>query len=189
VNQQPITSFEYKNVGVNIDITPRVHDAGEVTLDLKLDVSSLAPSLDVAGVQGLPTFNSRTVTSRIRLRDGETTILAGLISDVERTLLSGLPGLSDVPILGRLFSRNRREVMQTDIVMTLRPHIVIPPEVTEEDERAFPLSSDSTPVLYESTGTSSSSGGGGARPTESPRIEPIRPPQPVGTPTPPLPMR
>ncbi|HEY7510578.1 MAG TPA: hypothetical protein VIG50_10005, partial [Vicinamibacteria bacterium] len=78
--QQPITSFEYKNVGVNIDLTPRVHHDGDVTLGLKVEVSSVG-----ALFQGNPTFRNRTVTSMIRLRDGETNILAGLISDEERT--------------------------------------------------------------------------------------------------------
>ncbi|HEX6068266.1 MAG TPA: secretin N-terminal domain-containing protein, partial [Longimicrobiaceae bacterium] len=111
IPQQPVTSFEYKNVGVNIDITPRVHHDGEVTLALKLEISSLGPLF-----QNNPTFRSRTVNSTIRLRDGETNVLAGLISDEERTSLSGIPGLSDLPVIGRLFSSNRTEATQTDIV-------------------------------------------------------------------------
>ena len=98
-----MTSFDYKNVGVNIDITPRVHHDGEVSLSLKLDISAVGP----AGFQGLPTFNSRTVTSQIRLRDGETNILAGLISDTERKSMRGLPGLASLPVLGKLFANNR----------------------------------------------------------------------------------
>ena len=65
---------------MNIDITPRVHHDGEVTLQLKLDISAVG----APGYQGLPTFNSRTVNSTIRLRDGETNMLAGLILDNER---------------------------------------------------------------------------------------------------------
>src|SRR5262249_36391113 len=118
VSQQPITSFEYKNVGVNIDITPRVHHDNDVTLALKLEISSVAQSVGVAGVQNIPTFNSRQVTSVIRLRDGETNILAGLISDAERTSYSGLPGLASLPVLGKIFAHNRKEVQETDIVMT-----------------------------------------------------------------------
>jgi general secretion pathway protein D len=87
VSQQPITSFEYKNVGVNIDITPRVHHDGDVTLVLKLEVSAVGPLF-----QNLPTFQNRTVTSVIRLRDGETNILAGLISDNERQTITTIPG-------------------------------------------------------------------------------------------------
>src|SRR6185295_5245457 len=93
VAQQPVTSFEYKDVGVNIDLTPRVHQDGEVSLALKLDISSVG----APGFQGIPTFNSRQVTSVIRLKDGETNILAGLISDVERQSISGLPGLASIP--------------------------------------------------------------------------------------------
>ena len=87
IAQQPITSFEYKNIGVNIDITPRVHHDGDITLLLKLEISNLG----APGYNDLPTFSNRTVTSTLRLRDGETSILAGLITDREQTSLSGMP--------------------------------------------------------------------------------------------------
>ncbi len=182
LNQQPITSFDYKSVGVNIDITPRVHDEGEVSLELKLDISSLAPSLDVAGVQGLPTFNSRTVMSRLRLRAGETTVLAGLISDTERRSLTGIPGLSDLPFVGALFSRNRREISQTDIIMTLRPHIVSQPQITEDDLRSFPLANESPALLFEVAPAGSAATPAPVRGAEPPRPEPIRAPTPTPSP-------
>jgi general secretion pathway protein D len=136
ISQQPITSFEYKDVGVNIDITPRVHHDGDVTLTLKLEVSALGPPF-----QNLPTFNSRTVSSVIRLRDGETNILAGLISDTERKTITTIPGLGSIPVIGRIFSRNRTEGQETDIVMTSpagaprapespRPEPIRPPVLT-----------------------------------------------------------
>ncbi len=178
LSQQPITSFEYKNVGVNIDLTPRVHHDGDVTLSLKLDISAVG----TPGFQGLPTFNSRTVTSVIRLKDGETTMLAGLISDNERRSLSGLPGLASLPVLGKLFSRNKTEVEQTDIVMTLTPHVVRRPELTVEDLRSFLLGGEGSPLLFEapSLGVPSVP----PRPTETPKIEPIRPPSPPPSPPP-----
>lgn len=183
VSQQPITSFDYKNVGVNIDITPRVHHDNDVTLVLKLEVSSVAQSVGVAGVQNLPTFNSRQVTSVIRLRDGETNILAGLISDAERTSYSGLPGLASLPVLGKLFAHNRKEVQETDIVMTLTPHIIRKTKFTEEDLRSFSLGSETSPLLFEVPGIPPITT---PRPeaSPSPRIEPIRPPSPTPTPTP-----
>jgi general secretion pathway protein D len=183
VSQQPITSFDYRNVGVNIDITPRVHHDNDVTLTLKLEVSSVAQSVGVAGVQNLPTFNSRQVTSVIRLRDGETNILAGLISDAERTSMSGLPGLSSVPVLGKLFAHNRKEVQETDIVMTLTPHILRRTKFTEQDLRSFSLGSEASPLLFEVPGVAPPTS---PRPeaSPSPRIEPIRPPSPAPTPTP-----
>jgi general secretion pathway protein D len=183
ISQQPITSFDYKNVGVNIDITPRVHHDNDVTLILKLEISSVAASVGVAGVQNLPTFNSRQVNTVLRLRDGETNILAGLISDNERTSLSGLPGLSNVPLLGKLFAHNRKEVTETDIVMTLTPHILRKTKLTEEDLRSFSLGSETSPLLYEVPGIPPVPS---PRPeaAPSPRTEPIRPPSPIPGPTP-----
>jgi general secretion pathway protein D len=169
--QQPITSFEYKNVGVNIDITPRVHHDGEVTLLLKIDISAVG----APGYQGLPTFNSRTVNSTIRLRDGETNMLAGLILDNERHSLTGLPGIASIPFLGRLFGRNKDEATQTDIVMTLTPHVVRRVDIEESDLRSFLLGGETSPFLFEAPPASPS-----ATParSEPPRIEPIRPPAP-----------
>ncbi len=172
INQQPITSFEYKNVGVNIDITPRVHHDGEITLQLKVDISQVG----APGYQGLPTFNSRTVTSVIRLKDGETNILAGLIRDSERRSLTGLPGLASVPLLGRIFGRNQDEIEQTDIVMTLTPHVVRRPTLTEEDLRSFQLGGESSPLLFE---VPSMPAPAGQAPLRDPRVEPIRPPAPA----------
>ncbi|HEY8232879.1 MAG TPA: secretin N-terminal domain-containing protein, partial [Vicinamibacteria bacterium] len=143
--QQPITSFEYKNVGVNIDITPRVHHDGDVTLQLKLDISAVG----APGYQGLPTFNSRTVNSTIRLRDGETNLLAGLILDNERRGLTGLPGIASIPFLGRLFARNKDESQQTDIVMTLTPHIIRRSDIAERDLRSFLVGGEASPFLFE----------------------------------------
>ncbi|HEX6736784.1 MAG TPA: type II and III secretion system protein, partial [Vicinamibacteria bacterium] len=179
VSQQPVTSFEYKNVGVNIDLTPRVHHDGEVTLALKLEVSSLG-----ALFQNNPTFRSRNVNSVIRLKDGETNILAGLISDEERDSLTGIPGLSDLPLLGRVFSRNHKETLETDIVMTLTPHVVRRTTFTEADLRSFSVGGETSPLLFEVPAIPSLPAA--PRPTnpDAPRVEPIRPPNPQPTPTP-----
>jgi general secretion pathway protein D len=179
VSQQPITSFEYKNVGVNIDITPRVHHDGEVSLQLKLEISAVGP----LGYQNLPTFNSRTVNTVIRLKDGETNILAGLISEQERISLSGTPGLASLPFLGQLFAHNTRQIQQTDIVMTLTPHIVRRPELTADDLRSFLLGSDAPSLLFEVPAIPPVQAPP-RRDSEAPRIEPIRPPSPAPTPTP-----
>ena len=140
VNTQPITSFTYRNVGVNIDITPRLHHDDEVTLALKVTLSSLGGN---TGFGGLPTFGNREISTTIRLKDGETNMLAGLIRDEERTVMSGIPGLSDLPLVGRLFANNRRETQQTDIILTLTPHIVRVLDITEADLRSFRLSRES----------------------------------------------
>ena len=138
INQQPITSFNYRNIGVNIDITPRTHHDDEVSLTLRIELSSISGTGSGA-TAGLPTFASRQITSTIRLKDGQTNMLAGLIRDEERTVLDGVPGLSDVPLVGRLFARNRKESIQTDIILTLTPHIVRTLDLTEADLRPFRL--------------------------------------------------
>lgn len=133
VAQQPITSFTYRNVGVNIDITPRAHHNDDVSLAVKIEVSSVAGT----GYSGLPTFNTRSITTTIRLRDGETNLLAGLIRDNERTVLKGIPGLSDIPVVGRIFASNERESQQTDVVLMLTPRIIRVLDLTEDDLRPF----------------------------------------------------
>jgi general secretion pathway protein D len=178
VAQQPVTSFTYKDVGVNIDITPRVHHDGDVTLVLKLEISQVGPLF-----QNLPTFNSRTVSSQIRLKDGETNIIAGLINDSERHSLTGIPGIANLPFIGRLFARNHDESAQTDIVMTLTPHIIRRTQFTEEDLRSFSVGGETSPLIFEVPAIPPMATPP-PRLSEPPRIEPIRPPSPVPSPSP-----
>jgi general secretion pathway protein D len=137
--QQPITSFNYENIGVNIDITPRTHHDSDVTLQMNIAVTSISGT----GFGGLPTFGNREIKTQIRLRDGETSMLAGLIRDDERKALDGIPGLSDIPVVGKMFAHNTRTTNQTDIVLTLTPHIVRVLDLTESDLRPFRVQRDS----------------------------------------------
>lgn len=135
IDIQPQTQFEYRTIGVNITITGRTHPNEDVTLSLNVELSSLgAPGFD-----GLPTFGSRNVSTVIRLKDGETNILAGLIREDERVERQSIPGLGDVPILGSLFARNRREAQETDVVIMLTPRIVRILDLAESDLRPLRL--------------------------------------------------
>jgi general secretion pathway protein D len=145
VAQQPITAYNYENIGVNIDLTPRTHHNDDVSLQLKVDVSSVSGT----GYAGLPTFGNRSVSTLIRLKDGETSILGGLIEDDERTLLEGLPGISDLPILGHLFAHRQKQHDETDIIVTLTPHIVRVLDLNEEDLRPFRVGRDTGGTLSE----------------------------------------
>jgi general secretion pathway protein D len=169
VNQQPITSFVYENIGVNIDILPRMHHDDEVSLTLKLSLSSISG----VGFGNLPTFGNREISTTIRLKDGETNMLAGLIRDEERTVLAGVPGLSDLPLIGHLFANNHKQTQQTDIVLTLTPHIVRVLDLTEDDLRPFRLGRDS------------GSPGGDSPAVQPPRDEPINAPMVRDPTTPP----
>jgi general secretion pathway protein D len=144
VNQQPVTSYTYENIGVNIDITPRTHHNDDVSLALKVEVSAISGK----GYGDLPTFGNRSVNTIIRLRDGETSVLAGLIRDEERTSLEGIPGLSDIPFVGRLFAHNKTERLESDIIITLTPHIVRVLDLSEADLRPFRVGRDTGgPIL------------------------------------------
>jgi len=143
--QQPITSYVYQNIGVNIDITPRTHHDDDVTLVLKVAVTSVSGT----GFGGLPTFGNREINTVIRLRDGETDMLAGLISDDELKLVEGIPGLSDIPGVGRLFAHTQKTTDQTDIVLTLTPHIIRTLDLNEADLRAFRVGRDTLDLLPE----------------------------------------
>ena len=116
-----------------------------MSLALKVVVTSQLGT----GFGGLPTFGNREITTSIRLRDGETNLLAGLIRDDERMLMEGIPGLSDVPVVGRLFARNRKETNQTDVVLTLTPHIIRVLDLSEDDLRPFRVSSDGNAPLID----------------------------------------
>jgi general secretion pathway protein D len=137
--QQPITSYSYENIGVNLDITPRAHHDDDVSLALNIAVTSISGT----GFAGLPTFLNREIKTTIRLRDGETNMLAGLILDDERHSLDGIPGLSDLPLVGRLFAHNQKTTDQTDIILTLTPHLIRVLDLNEADLRPFKVGRDS----------------------------------------------
>ena len=128
----PQSSFNYKDVGINITMTPRVTYEGEIVLDLRVQSNNLGPSISVAG-QEVPSFGNREVKTRLRLREGESNLLAGLLRDDQRRVLTGIPGLMRVPGLRSIFGNTSEEISQTDIVMLLTPHIVRTHELTVED--------------------------------------------------------
>src|SRR6185436_1816295 len=99
---------------------------------LFVESSTLGSGIVIAG-QELPSFGSRQVTTKLRLREGESTLLAGLLREDERKLLTGFPGILRLPIIKQLFSSNDQNVQQTDIVMLLTPRIVRTHELTPED--------------------------------------------------------
>ncbi len=129
----PITSFQYQDVGIKIEIEPRVHHNKEVTLKLQIEVSQITGFQDGGGGQKQPIIGTRTIESTIRLKDGETNFLAGLIRTDETAGESGIPGLSDIPILGRLFGKTTSNIKRSDVMLTLTPHIIRTPEITEGD--------------------------------------------------------
>ena len=137
----PLSSYNYRDVGVTIEATPvRVTLEGDIILDLLIAADSLGSNISVAGID-VPSFGQRTVTTRLRLRDGESNLLAGLLREEERSSLRGFPGAIHVPILKQLFSSNDSDIRQTDIVMLLTPHIIRTSGLTEQDLRPIYIGS------------------------------------------------
>jgi general secretion pathway protein D len=131
VSQQPITNFDYEEVGLDIKITPRVHLEDEITLELELKITSLGGT----GVADIPIITTREVKNVLRLQDGETNLLAGLLRDEERKSLSGIPGLKNIPLLGRLFSNEDTRLEQTDVILMITPTIIRRMPLSDEDRR------------------------------------------------------
>ena len=129
----PITSFQYQDVGIKINIEPRVHHNLEVTLKLHVEVSNLGPPVSVGNGQFQPSISTRQIDTVIRLKDGETNFLAGLLRTDETTGSEGVPGLSEIPIIGRLFSRSSQNSQRTDVVLTMTPHIIRRSDIGEAD--------------------------------------------------------
>jgi general secretion pathway protein D len=127
-NIVPLTSFQYTDVGITINIEPRVHHNNEVTLKVGVEISNISGNV---GLQ--PIIGTRHIDTTIRLKDGETNFLAGLIRTDEVTSDTGIPGLSDIPVIGRLFGRKSDQIQRTDIVLTLTPHIIRRADITAAD--------------------------------------------------------
>jgi general secretion pathway protein D len=160
----PQSSFNYTDVGVNIEMTPRVTYEGEIVLDLSVESSAVGPSISVAG-QDVPIISSRKVVTKLRLREGESNLLAGLLRDEQRKILTGFPGIMRVPVLRSVFGQSTNEVNQSDIVMLLTPHIVRTHELTLQDLSAIFI------------GTQQNVGLGGPPPLIAP--QPVEPPTPA----------
>ncbi|MEO8502744.1 MAG: secretin N-terminal domain-containing protein [Acidobacteriota bacterium] len=132
-NIVPVTSFQYLDVGIKIELKPRVHHNKEISLSLKIEVSNQNGSVDAGNGQQQPIIGTRNIESVIRLKDGETNFLAGLIRTEETGSKSGIAGLSEIPILGNIFSNTKRHKSRTDLILTLTPHIIRTPDITPED--------------------------------------------------------
>ena len=130
------TQFTYIDVGVTIDMTPTVHQDREITLKLKMEISSQNGSVTISSVTE-PIIAQRTVEQTIQLKEGEPSVLAGILTRQESKVLTGTPGLSDIPILKKIFGSTATERVQDEVVFLLIPHIVREPLVTRMNTRAI----------------------------------------------------
>jgi len=168
----PLTSYGYRTIGIIVNMTPtRVTYEGDILLDITIENSARGQDINIAG-QNLPSFFSRKVETKLRLRDGESNLLAGLLREDERRSLTGFPGIMRLPIVRQLFSNNDKVISQTDIVMLLTPRIVRSHELR---------ASDMSPIYI---GTQSNMSLGGPPPVIGGEVEPpaAAPPAPAPPP-------
>jgi type II secretory pathway component GspD/PulD (secretin) len=147
----PATSFQYRNVGVNLVITPEVSGSGDITLEVVAEFSLLGDDRAVTGggenAQTAPTFLTRNVTNVIRLRDGETGLIGGLIESSEASAVSGALGVSSIPVIGKLFGDNSKRTEEREVIISLTPRIVRAPKVTEADLVPLPVGTQAVPKV------------------------------------------
>ena len=135
------TQFNYADVGVNVDMTPQVHSADEVTLHIEVTVSSVQSYVNLGGISQ-PVIGQRSNTADIRLHEGEVNIMGGLSSTQDSTNIAGLPGLVNLPVLGRLFGSEHVDKLRGDLLIALIPHIVRTPDYTAENLRGIYAGTD-----------------------------------------------
>jgi general secretion pathway protein D len=136
------TQFTYQDVGVNIEVTPRVHPNREVSMKIGIEVSAVTGDQNIGGISQ-PIISQRKIDHEIRLREGESSILAGLINKMDTKSLSGWPGLASVPILHYFFSSDEHNVTDDEIMIVLTPHIVRMPDWTKANLTPLYSGSDS----------------------------------------------
>jgi general secretion pathway protein D len=179
------SSVSYLDVGLKLDVEPNVYLDNEVSIRVQLEVSSV--SREVIGPSNSLAYQigSRSASTVLRLRDGETQVLAGLISAEERSSANRLPGLGDLPGIGRLFSSTRDNASKTEIVLLITPRVVRNITRPESAINAYPSGSEANvgvlPLSLRKTtpGTLAISSGGGAGGAPAIAVIPERP-RPAG---------
>jgi general secretion pathway protein D len=141
------TQFQFVDVGVNVEMTPHVHGSDELTLHVSIEVSNIANTLNLGGLSQ-PVIGQKKNEADIRLRDGEVSLLGGLMSDQDTSVIGGIPGLVNIPIFGKyLFGNTNKDRSKEQLMIALIPHIVRRPDITGLDLRGIAAGTDATVKL------------------------------------------
>jgi general secretion pathway protein D len=146
------TQFQYIDVGVNIEVTPRVHPDGEVSMKLVVDISQILTTSNIGGIQQ-PVIGQKKVEHDVRLKEGEVNILGGLFERTVQNNLNGIPGIGEVPGLGYLFSDNNHQVNEDETLIVLTPHVLRMPSVSAQNLRPMAAGTDSNVRVYHEEAT------------------------------------
>ena len=143
INPLVNTQFQYLDVGVNIDITPRIHANGDVTLKISMDVSAVTGQSNIGGISQ-PIIGQRKIEHEIRLKDGEANLLGGIMEDQQTKSLAGIPGLAQIPILHYLFGQTTQDHSQNEIVFAIVPHVIRGADINEANQREIDIGTGNT---------------------------------------------
>jgi general secretion pathway protein D len=147
VNPLVNTQFQYIDVGVNIDVTPRVHPDNQVSMKLSIEISSIAGTSNIGGINQ-PVISQRKIEHDVRLKEGEVSVLGGLIERTETRNQNGIPGFAEVPLAKYLFSDNTHEIQDNEVLIVLTPHIIRLPSITAANLRTMAAGTDSVVRVY-----------------------------------------
>lgn len=181
INPLVNTQFTYLDVGVNIDITPRVHAGREVTLKVLMDISNVSSHVNIGGIDQ-PVIGQRKIEHEIRLKEGEVNLLGGILEDQDIKSLSGIPGLSQIPLLKYLFSQTNTEHRENEIVFVLIPHIIRGVELSDLNQTALAVGTNNAIQLYRTAPTvkpAAATTPAAAPPAQTPATPPAMAPQPA----------
>ena len=169
VNPLVNTQFQYQDVGVNIDITPRVHLNREVSMKVSIEVSSVTGQVNIGGIQQ-PIISQRKIEHDVRLKEGEVSVLGGLEQRTETKSVTGWPGLSHIPFLRYFFSGENKDVQENEVLIVLTPRIVRLPELTPGNLQSLSAGTESTIQVrkMDSVAAPSMTPAPGAVPTQTP---------------------
>ncbi|MGH9801163.1 MAG: hypothetical protein ACRD82_12430, partial [Blastocatellia bacterium] len=138
----PVDSIQYKDVGLVIDAKPTITNEGYVEIQMKFETSDVLSS--GSDINLTPTFTQRSLNTTARIKDGVTAVVAGVNQESKGDSRAGIPILGMVPILGRFFTAPRQEARQSDIIITVTPHIVRSAGISAEDYLAVQAGSGQT---------------------------------------------
>jgi general secretion pathway protein D len=138
INPLVNTQFQYLDIGVNIDVTPHVHADREVTLKISMEVSSVVGQSSIGGISQ-PIIGQKKVEHEIRLRDGESSLIGGILDDSQTRSLAGIPGLAQIPILRYLFGQVTQDHSSDETVFAITPHIIRGTSLSELNQRAIDI--------------------------------------------------
>jgi general secretion pathway protein D len=141
------TQFQFVDTGVNVEMTPHVHGADEVTLHVIVDISNVANTINLGGLSQ-PVISQKKNEAEIRLKDGEVSLLGGLMQSQDTSVIGGIPGLVNLPVLGKyLFGNTSKDRQREELMIALIPHIVRKPDITGLDVRGIAAGTDQTVKL------------------------------------------